>query len=711
MMTKRPINKLPWLQRTSSMLTMLGLLVLTGLLLLTMVVSQKSIQESQDIRQEASVVNGKVKISASYPQEIVVGQETTIELKVDTGQVQVDGLQLVFDVVTEVADQITIDPKTEALLFVSTEVSRVQHGFNAEMIAITPNPEKPFSTSTPTTFAIIKFTPTKAGKITINFDTERSIAPIHKSYPIKDELTHVTPITIQANKAAVTDGRDNLYANTSDLASRFLFYKQDSNEQVNANNLKIGTFYIVKHQAEINNSVFNERSSDPTPIEVTLSAADSGLGRSNLSYSTILRDKNATRVNLETVFVVKDGDNKFTVSLDHQNAIDESNENDNQYSFTLRFANEDEDDEDDENNEVSDTCNDTCSSNSDCSINERCYDTGVDGKRCRLATNVNSSVCHNPPDQGLNRTCNEYCADANECSGNLTCWYNRCRDPYNVEDPSCPTLSENQTTQIREGCNVSCATNADCANNLRCYNGACRLATNPSSTTCTAATAGRLTASTTTTNSRQTAPLATPTVSSSLQPSASPSPSASASSKPIPTPIPTMTPTPPSIDDEVEIEESMLDMILGSVQGFFIDIADFIRSAIPGSDQTPETSAPEIDFDAAESTSIASEFPKRDFMSCLPFIIVGIGVIILIVVILKFLASIFSPHDDQLDNLEENPDRFGSTTIPWQPPQTPPQTHGHGITPPLKPSVSDHGVTGGINNPSEIEELKPDNKS
>ncbi len=693
------------------MLTMLGVLVLTGLLLLTMVVSQKSIQESQDIRQEASVVEGKVKVSATYPQEIVVGKEVAIELKVNTNQVRVNGVQLVFDVVTEVADQIQIDAKADGLLVLSTEVDRVQHGFTAEIKAISSNPEKPFSTSAATTFAVVTFTPTKTGEITFNFDTERSIAPIYDSQPIKDELTHVAPITVQVGKATTADKRDNLYANTSALADRFLFYNQDSNELVSADNLKIGNFYIVKHQAEINNSIYDERSTDPTPIEIVLQAADSGLGKSNLSYSTLLRDKNATKTDLETVFVVKDGDNKFTVSLDHQNAIDESNENDNQYSFTLRFADEDEDDEDDENDEVSDTCNERCNSNSDCSTNERCYDTGVDGKRCRLATNVNSSVCHNPPDQGLNRTCNEYCADTNECSGNLTCWYNRCRDPYNVEDPSCPTLSENQTTQIREGCNVSCAANADCANNLRCYNGACRLATNPSSTTCTAATAGRLTASTTTTNSRQTAPLATPTVSSSLQPSASPSPSASASSKPIPTPIPTMTPTPPSIDDEVEIEESMLDMILGSVQGFFIDIADFIRSAIPGSDQTPETSAPEIDFDAAESTSFAPEFPKRDFMSYLPFIIVGIGVIMLIVVVLKFLASIFSPHDDRLDDLGENPDRFGSTTIPWQPPQTPPQTHGHGITPPLKPSVSDHGVTGGINNPSEIEELKPDNKS
>ncbi len=648
-------------------------------------------------------MNGKVKISASYPQEIVVGQETTIELKVDTGQVQVDGLQLVFDVVTEVADQITIDPKTEALLFVSTEVSRVQHGFNAEMIAITPNPEKPFSTSTPTTFAIIKFTPTKAGKITINFDTERSIAPIHKSYPIKDELTHVTPITIQANKAAVTDGRDNLYANTSDLASRFLFYKQDSNEQVNANNLKIGTFYIVKHQAEINNSVFNERSSDPTPVEITLSAADSGLGRSNLSYSTILREKNATRVNLETAFVVKDGDNKFTIKIDSQNAVAESNENDNQYSFTLRFADEDED-EDDENNEVSDTCNDTCSSNSDCSINERCYDTGVDGKRCRLATNVNSSVCHNPPDQGLSRGCNEYCADTNECGGSLTCWNNRCRDPYNVESTTCPTLSTNQTNQIREGCNVSCTANADCANNLRCYNGACRLATNPSSTTCTAATAGRLTTSTSTTRTTRAATSPTPTP--TPRPSASPEELSTESARPVPTPIPSRAPTPEPNDSADNPDENMLDMVLGSVQGFFTNITNAVRSMIPSTISSPEITSP----DGTDPANVSQQLPQRDFLSYLPIIIVGIGAIILIVVVLKFLAGIFSTRDDEDDEDDGQggtSSGSGSSTIPWQPPQTPPQTHGHGMTPPLKPSVSGRGTVGGINNPGEIEEIKP----
>jgi hypothetical protein len=42
---------------------------------------------------------------------------------------------------------------------------------------------------------------------------------------------------------------------------------------------------------------------------------------------------------------------------------------------------------------------------------------------------------------------------------------------------------------MNKSCNLSCASNKECAVNLRCYNGACRLATNPSSTTCAAATA------------------------------------------------------------------------------------------------------------------------------------------------------------------------------------------------------------------------------
>jgi hypothetical protein len=129
------------------------------------------------------------------------------------------------------------------------------------------------------------------------------------------------------------------------------------------------------------------------------------------------------------------------------------------------------------------SCNDSCSNNGECPVNHRCFEN-----RCRLVTNVSSSICATPPDRGLQRSCNQYCADTRECASGFTCYFNRCRRPDNVQSTTCVVPSAAVQDAIRQSCNKSCASNADCANNMRCYSSQCRLATNPSSTSCSAAT-------------------------------------------------------------------------------------------------------------------------------------------------------------------------------------------------------------------------------
>jgi hypothetical protein len=131
---------------------------------------------------------------------------------------------------------------------------------------------------------------------------------------------------------------------------------------------------------------------------------------------------------------------------------------------------------------VTHQCNESCSNNSECQANFRCY-----GNQCRLATNVTSTVCAAPPDLGLQRKCNEYCADTRECSGGYTCFYNRCRRPDNPDSASCTTTTQT-TAAVAKSCNVACSSNKDCSVNMRCFEGACRLATNPGSLSCSAYT-------------------------------------------------------------------------------------------------------------------------------------------------------------------------------------------------------------------------------
>lgn len=133
-------------------------------------------------------------------------------------------------------------------------------------------------------------------------------------------------------------------------------------------------------------------------------------------------------------------------------------------------------------NEVQ-TCNESCSSNSDCDVNLRCY-----SGQCRLVTNVTSTTCSAPADKGLSFRCDEYCADTRECADGLVCQSNRCRNPENLESKSCASLTVAERSSLVKSCNESCNSNADCDVNLRCYQGACRLATNPGSFSCSAST-------------------------------------------------------------------------------------------------------------------------------------------------------------------------------------------------------------------------------
>lgn len=125
------------------------------------------------------------------------------------------------------------------------------------------------------------------------------------------------------------------------------------------------------------------------------------------------------------------------------------------------------------------SCNESCSVNADCQNNMRCF-TG----KCRLVTNVSSTTCSAPPDNGLDFACNEYCADTRECADGLVCQNNKCRNPENLESTRCTQLTVVQKNSLTQSCNESCDANADCDANLRCYQGACRLATNPGSFSC-----------------------------------------------------------------------------------------------------------------------------------------------------------------------------------------------------------------------------------
>ncbi len=269
---------------------------------------------------------------------------------------------------------------------------------------------------------------------------------------------------------------------------------------------------------------------------------------------------------------------------------------------------------------VVDSCNNTCVSNAECGINQRCFDTGTD-KRCRLVTNVSSTTCAGPEQQSANRTCNEYCADSRECAAGYACWYNLCRHPLAVESVSCAAPTAAQEQVLRAACNSACSSNDDCTTNLRCFSGSCRLATNPSSTSCSLATTptvtnlypdkgGALTPPVTSTPRPVVS--APPTTEPIVTPTPSIAPISEEPAEPEPTPSPA---TPIDPDESVTQKRSALD-------DFFALLEDFdIRAFIPGLGDPLD--------------------PNQKFRAeqLLPFIALGIGALLVLIASIFFLRS------------------------------------------------------------------------
>lgn len=430
---------------------------------------QTSIEQPQDLRQQASVEQGQVTVTVSGPSQLTAGTAATLTINANTNNLATDGIQLFFNVVTDTLDappSFDLVPN-KGLQLAYSEIEETTDGYLVAVIMLPAQIGQTFSSNqNDYSIATMSFTPQQAGSITLNFDREQSISTAHDSNPPRDELTHIDSYTFMVI--------DDAQATPSPSPS-------------------------PSPTPSVSPDVSPSPSPSPTPsVSPDVSPSPSVSPAVSPSPSV-------------------------SPAVSPSPSDDGSGTGGN----TVK------------------SCNESCSSNDECAINHRCYDN-----RCRLVTNVSSTSCENPADQGLNRSCNEYCADSRECGGDYTCWNNRCRNPYNVENESCAQLTQVQYQQYVSSCNQTCSTNNDCSTNLRCYQGRCRLATNVGSSSCSAAKTQ--TVSVAYTKPKNTTPkggdFMSPTGSPSSSPVASGSPKAStspfSSAKPSASPLaPTYTDT------------------------------------------------------------------------------------------------------------------------------------------------------------------------
>lgn len=514
------------------------LVLITGIF-----VAQESIEQSQETRKEAAVADGKVTVqfNPANGQTVTVGQAVEATLSINTQGEHTDGVQLVFDVITNSIDTLELIPLAEDdLRYILQEVDTVDHGFKVNFAAIPPSPTEFFSTNTYTPFLKIRFTPVRAGEIAFNFDPERSGSPLHRVTPTTDELRILPRVTYVAQTATTppaspaatppaspgtggsgspTTQRDDFYFSNESRYLDFTFYEENTNTLVQPQSLVPGRRYTVRHQAKIMNAL-DGSSTDASAVEVKVRAGNSGTQQQSVAYRE-LRAQRSAILNFSFSFVATES-NVFSVTIDPNNTIAETSESNNSWTKTYTVS------APARGGITVVSCNQICTSNNDCAVNHRCYDDGS-VKRCRLATNVTSTSCTAAPAAGPQRSCNQSCSTSSDCVSGLSCWNGSCRNPVNVSSTSCAAPTSSQQAAVVNGCNERCASNNECDVNLRCYQGYCRLATNPSSLSCSTQASG------------QASTPYTPPKGGTDTTTASPSPSPVASASPRPTVSPSAT--------------------------------------------------------------------------------------------------------------------------------------------------------------------------
>ncbi len=349
---------------TSIIATIISILLLisgtVGLILL-----QKPLQEkSQDVRSDASVDNGQVTVSSSPTSgsSVEIG-DTTVDIKADTQGIQTDGIQLVFNIVTNTLSEVpTLSvPASSGLQNIYSNIEQTSDGYLVSVIATPSQIGQTFSANSPTTVLQLMMKAASAGNIEINFDREKSKSIVHATVPPQDTLTHVAAINYTVNDNSNTDPSPD-----------------------------------PTPEASPDPSPSPDPTDDPGTGGVVVQGCNDSCS-SNAECETNHRCYNGQCrlvTNVSSTTCQEQTDQGLDFGCNHYCA--DSNECDDKYSCLENKCRRADNPDDEYCRVPSSTiqagvdadCNTACSVNADCAANLRCY-YGA----CRLATNVSSTTC------------------------------------------------------------------------------------------------------------------------------------------------------------------------------------------------------------------------------------------------------------------------------------------------------------------------------
>lgn len=392
------------------------ILVILGLF--TLFATQKSIKEPQELRQQASVADGQVTMAfePATGAKLLLGEEAQIDFQINTNQVQIDGVQLVFNIVTDTLitpPDFQLDPNV-GLQVIYQEVEQVADGYlvSVALFPDTISSTSSFSTADYTTIGSLVFNPSISGQVEINFDVENSLGPVHDSDPVEDELRHIETLTY-----SVLEAHQNTSPSILPSAS-----PEES----------------ILPSASPEESVLPSAS----PEESVLPSASpddnsNGLG-GVVSCNESCSSNNECAVNHRCY----NGQCRLVTNVTSDTCSVVSNPD---YGIARG-------------------CNEYCADNNECAAGYSCY-----FNRCRNPLNLESTSCAAPSRQvyqAMTSSCNQACATHKDCAANLLCYgpSNTCRLASNPGSISCTPASYSTVSNMystKGGLTTGSDTNTD----------------------------------------------------------------------------------------------------------------------------------------------------------------------------------------------------------------------------------------------------------
>lgn len=369
---------------------------------------QKPIKESQDIRQQASVSGGQVKLSVTPTSgnNFPVNQDAQVTLKLDTNNLQTDGVQLVFKIVSDTfgtPPAIAILPNS-GLQAAVQEVQQVSEGYLVSLIALPKTLGQPFSTTNAQNIATVTFKPTKTGTVAFQFDNGNSIASVHKSNPPQDQLAVLSNVSYTITGAAGTSPSPSASSTPSPSPT-------DTPKVTPTPTPKVTPTPTPKVTPSPTPTVAPTPSPSPTAGTggVTLKTCGQSCGSNRDCANNLTCYSGACRLATNPTSSDCSAATSTTTTTTSTSTLNRS-------------------------------CNEYCADSRECATGFTCF-----YNRCRKPENPDSTSCAATTAstaQAIAASCNQACTDNRGCAVNLRCYNGQCRLASNVSSTSCSPATQ-----------------------------------------------------------------------------------------------------------------------------------------------------------------------------------------------------------------------------------------------------------------------------